>query len=180
MQNDDYPSILKLKELEAITNMLTTSYGDAQAAYEQAISMKDTKDAKRWLGIMDKINADLNAITSSAGDVIRKVERSGVSYQDIATLDSRKLHLLSRQLDVKSKQVARMRANLTDVDGEMQTSGQEQSGNFLQMTVLSISAIVIALLIGKAAMSSEISPAENVILIAAIAALLYHLVSSLA
>jgi len=180
MQNGDYPSILKLKELEAVTNMLIVSYGDAQAAYEQAISIKDTKDAKRWLSIMDGINSDLNAITSSAGDVIRKIERSGVGYQDIAKLDSKRLHLLSRQLNVKGMEAARMRANLTNVDGDMETSGKEQSSNYFQLAVLMLAAIVIALLVGRAAMTSETSPAENVILVVAIAALLYHLVSSLA
>ena len=157
MQNKDYPSILKLKELEANANMLLVSYDDSQVSYQQALSVKDTKKAKYWLNVMDKINAKLNTIISSISEIIYKIERSGIKYQDIATIDAKKINNISKKMNMKNKEIARMQNNLNTIEGEMNTSNKEQTSNYLQMSVMFITAIVIILLISKTAMTSEIS-----------------------
>jgi hypothetical protein len=176
MQDHNYPSIMRFKELEASINILLNAYSDVQSAYEQSVSVGNMKDAKRWIDVMDNINKNLGIAIAEAGDVIQQIAPQGIKYQNIATLDASKLNLLTKQLDMKSKEVAGLRSQLTDIDGDMQTSGMEQTGNYFQMIVLLITALAIAWLIGKSVVSSETSSADNIILVVAALALLYHLI----
>lgn len=180
MQNGNHSSILKLKELEAVTNMLLKAYPDAQASYNQAVSIGDTKDATRWLGVMDNVNTNLFEMTEKTGQIVKQLELKDIESQKVVSIDATRINRLSKMLGDKSQEVAKMRDRLTDIEGNVQTSDLEQTGNYTQMLVLFLVGLVIAGLISSAAISAETSPAENIILVVAATSLLYHVVSIIA
>ena len=175
MQSNSYPSILKLKELEAKVKMLLSSYIDAQSAYEQSVSLNDKIDQKRWLNIINNVNNDLVSIISQIYNIIKNLERKGINYQKTETNDVKNLHKLSKKLNMRTMKISQSQKQLTNLDGEIETTNLSESSNYTHMIFLFVNSIVIVFFISKAAIKSETSPTENIILIVAIISLLYHL-----
>lgn len=178
MKNKYNSSVLELKELEATINMLLKSYKDAQLSYNQSISISDINNAKRWIGIMDNIITNIGKILDKSGQIVQQLETKGIEYQQIASIDSIYINNLSKTLEDKSQEVAKLQAHIINIDGDMKSSVLEQTSNYTHMIILFFVGIVIVLFISKSVLSNETSFAENIILVIAVASLLYYIFNS--
>jgi len=176
MQASNYPSVLKLKEIEASINMLLNSYNDAQASYVNAVSLKSKKDMKKWLTVLNNTNSKLTSLVEQANTLLKKIVQKGELNQEITTIDAPKLKQLSRQLNMQGREIHSMQQNIVNVNADLETSKLQQQQYLVKLIFMFFVAIIIVVLIIRAFFNNGTSVFENIILVIAIMSIIYHLI----
>ena len=170
----NYPSTIKMKEIELSINMLIKEYQDAHSSYIQSISLNNYTDSNRWMDVLDKVNIKLKSKIKEAGTLLKNTIQKGEKKQNITTLNAPKLIELSKKLHQQEIKLKNMREKINDIDGNIEITDLDNGGNYTQLFLYFIITISVMSITIISLISSTSTLVDNVFLVMAIIAIIYY------
>lgn len=171
-----YPSILKLKTIEFEINMLLKAYKTAHATYLQNIVSKNYIDAAKNLAELTTINNMIETNVENGQELLAKIIPEGSFDQELVSVQDPRLKKIARQVKRQQKDVKCLQNELTNIDGELNTTEISQQSNYLQFIILVIVGIVISGLTIKTIITKDESSLDTAILAIIIGIIIYFVI----
>lgn len=173
------PTILKLKTLEFEIELLIRSYETSHKTYLHNIISKNYKEASETLMELDQTNTKLITLVNRGKLLLKKAIKEGSINQNTVTMQKPDLDRIIKQANAQKKIIHRLEQELTDVDGELESSAYHQSSSYLQFAAMVIVGIIVMGLTIKTMITPDETAADNAILVIVVGLIVYFILKKI-
>jgi hypothetical protein len=173
------PTILKLKTLEFEIELLIRSYETSHQTYLHNIISKNYKEASETLMELDQTNTKLITLVNRGKILLNKAIKEGSINQTVASMKKPQLDRIIKQANAQQKIIHRREQELTDVDGELESSSYHQTSSYLQFVIFVIVGIIVIGLTIKTMITPDESAVDNAILVIVVGFMVYFIIKKI-
>jgi len=174
-----YPDILKLGLMESAINFFINDYKQVQKQYIQNVKAGFSKKAKANLKTMDALNNILLTDLGKAQDVMGEIYPKGIDNQHQIQKENPKLRRMASELNEDKAYLNSIQQQGDDIEGEYQTTKLESRSLYVKYIIMIILMIIVAALTFRAFMVPNSNAIESIILVAALALIIYFIYEKL-
>jgi hypothetical protein len=174
--SNELSNLVKLKQIELEIAMMIRKYENTLFTYNKQIRTGDKSGAIKSMKIMDKVNTTFKTLTAQGGKLLKNIIAEGTVDQEIIAEKRRLLLEANNALQIQLRALAQMEADISDIDGELESSDMAQKTNHFQYVFAFIIAIIMSALVVTAISTKESNGIEKAIAIGAIITGLYMLI----
>jgi hypothetical protein len=174
--SNELSNLVKLKQIELEIAMMIRKYENTLFTYNKQIRTGDKTGAIESMKVMDRVNTALKTLTAQSGKLLKNIIAEGVVDQEIIAEKRRLLLEANNALQIQLRALAQMEADISDIDGELESSDMAQKTNHFQYVFAFIIAIIMSALVVTAISTEESNGIEKAIAIGAIITGLYMLI----
>lgn len=173
--NKTVPTLVQIKTDELGINMLLNLYNQIQADYNKNIAGGFSVEAKNDLKKMSEINARLMTLINTTKTTLDNAYLKGINNQTTISNNNPYLVEIAKQLKKDENEIKKVYDDLKETDASILNSSQQRVSNLYKYMAMMILSIVTITLTLRAYLIDDTDSIETIILVLAIALLLYHL-----
>ena len=168
-------SIAGLHTLEKEIHSLLGSYKHTQKEYtDMLVSQKENQKTKSKLDTLNNMNATIVSLVNESKNKINQLYKGGIKNQHLVTRDNVKLNNIIQTMRIEDNRLKKLLRRLRSAEGENSNATLQQRSAYYQYVMFAILFIVVIALTIKTFAVSSSGYMETIILVLAIALILYH------
>lgn len=178
IQNKKNPTLIEVKTDELGISMLLNIYNQAQADYEKNISGGFRNEAKNDLNKLSEINARLLSLINTTKGTLENAYEKGINNQVSVSKNNTYLVEIAERLNKDEKKINEAYNELVKVETDSINSSKQRVSNLYKYVAMMILSVIVIFLTVRAYITSDSNSIETIILVLAIALIVYQVVDS--
>ena len=176
INNEQYPTLVEVKTEELGINMLVDVYNQIQTDYIKNINGGFRNEAKNNLNQMNEINMKLLRALDTVKSTMRNAYEKGIDNQQLVTINNPQLIEITNKLYKDETEIKNALDELQNAEADNVSSSRQRKSNLYKYVAMMVVSVITVGLTIRAFSSNESNTIETVILVLAIALVIYHLV----
>ena len=175
----NYNPVMTLKTLDLELQLVMKTYDSWYDIYLDNIKKENYDEAKKTLFELNRTNEMVMKLVARGKSVLEKANKDGIVYDKTSVITFEKLNEISKQCEYRQVTLSRDEIDITNLDGKLDISQQNQKSNYIQYIIIIIVGVLVMALTAKTMITKDDSSLDIAILVIVVGLAVYFLITNL-
>lgn len=176
IQNTNNPTLIEIQTDDMEITYLLNIYNQIQTDYQKNISRGFRNEAKNNLNKLSEINSMLLSLINTTEFSLNNAYEKGINNQAQVLKNNTHLVEIAKRLNKDGKKINEAYNELIKVETNSINSSKQRVSNLYKYVAMMILSVIIIVLTIRAYITTDSNSIETIILVLAIALIVYHIV----